>query len=158
VLDSVDAIDANGISGVLKLLLTNVDESKLQLTLHLIKGRTRDANAAGLGNALRASSDVHPVAIDALLVVDNIAEVDANAVAHLTLWENARIALGHHYLEGNRALDCVDDTGKLRQDAVTSATGGGLISARLIRTSHRPQARAGVAKCRRAPCLQLAHV
>jgi hypothetical protein len=86
----------------------------------LIKSRTGDANAAGFGDALKTSSDVHAVAIDALLVVDNVAEVDAYAVAHLTFRRNAGIALGHHFREGNRALDCIHNTGELGKDAIAA--------------------------------------
>src|SRR5215510_12000819 len=53
-----------------------------------------------------------------LLVMDNVAEIDAYAVAHLTFCRNAGIALGHHFLDGNRALDRVHDTGELSKDAI----------------------------------------
>jgi hypothetical protein len=53
--------------------------------------------------------------------MDNVAEVDAYAVVHLTFYRNAGIALGHHFLDGNCALDCVHNTGELRKDAVTGS-------------------------------------
>src|SRR5262245_31297896 len=82
------------------------------------KSLARDANTAGLGDCLKTGSDVHAIAVDALLVVDNVAEVDAYAVAHLTFYWNAGIALRHNFLDGNRALDRVHDTGELSKDAI----------------------------------------
>jgi len=48
----------------------------------------------------------------------NVPGSDAYAVAHLAFCRNAGMALGHHFLEDNRALDCIYATGKLRKNAI----------------------------------------
>jgi len=53
----------------------------------------------------------------------NVPGSDAYAVAHLALCRNAGIALGHHFLEDNRALDCIYATGKLRKNAIAGGAG-----------------------------------
>ena len=78
----------------------------------------RDADAARLGDALQACGDVDAVAVDARLVVDDIAEVDADAELHPTICFDGGVALGHRLLDGDRALDRVHDAGELGEDAV----------------------------------------
>jgi hypothetical protein len=55
----------------------------------------RDANAAGLGQALHPGRDVHPVAKDVVVIVDDVADVDADAALDALVLRNAGVALGH---------------------------------------------------------------
>jgi hypothetical protein len=47
--------------------------------------------------------------------------MNAYAVALLTFRRNDGIALGHHFLEDNLALDCMHDTGKICKDTLAGS-------------------------------------
>ena len=83
--------------------------------MHLV----RHANSAGLGDALQPGGDIDAVAEDAVFVIDDVAEIDADTELHALLGLDAGVALAHGALNGDRALDRVHDAGKLGQDAVT---------------------------------------
>src|SRR5262245_23607151 len=103
-------------------MFTHVHELQWELALDMGKRVTCDTDAAGFGDALNACGDVHPIAIDTLLIVDDVARIYPHAIAHLTFCRNAGIALSHHLLEGNRALDCVHNAGELsKDDAIASS-------------------------------------
>ena len=60
---------------VLDLLLAHVLEREIELVAHLIAHDAADADAARLRQGFEAGRDVDPVAIDVLVVADDVAEV-----------------------------------------------------------------------------------
>src|SRR3546814_15017562 len=61
--------------------LAGVLEPIGQATADLVAGCPGQADAAGLGQALQAGRDVDAVAVDIVVLVDDVAEVDADAEA-----------------------------------------------------------------------------
>ena len=80
--------------------------------------RARDQHAPRLGQRFEPRRDVDAVAVDPLVVVDHVAQVDADAEAHAAGLGHARVARGHHGLDLHRALGGADDAGELGHDAV----------------------------------------
>jgi hypothetical protein len=100
------------------LLLTEIGEVQRELSPHLGESLSRNADAARFGNAFEARCDVYAIAVDAHLVVDDIAEVNANSELHAVLRVYVGVALGHGLLDGKRTLDSVHDASELGEDAV----------------------------------------
>jgi hypothetical protein len=76
-------------------------------------------HAARVRERLQPGGDVDAVAVDLRVVVDDIAEVDADAKAHASLLGHGLIARGHDGLDLDRAFGGTDDAGKLGEDAIT---------------------------------------
>src|SRR3546814_12230386 len=92
-------------SDVLDVVLAGVLEPIGQATADLVAGCPGQADAAGLGQALQAGRDVDAVAVDIVVLVDDVAEVDADAEADaLGLWA-ILFPLGHALLDQPRTLE-----------------------------------------------------
>jgi hypothetical protein len=76
-------------------------------------------HAARVGERLQPGGDVDAVAVDSGVVVDDIAEVDADAKAHASMLGHGLIARGHHGLDLDRAFGGTDDAGEFGEDAIT---------------------------------------
>ena len=88
------------------------------MRLDLIIDVARDADAARLGEALQARGDVDAVAEDVAVFEDDVADVDADAVADAPIFGLGRLALGHAVLDRDRAFDRIDRAAELDQGAV----------------------------------------
>src|ERR1700736_6869617 len=106
---------------VLELLLADVIAGKLDASVDLLVDLARDADPAGLGDALKARCYIDAVAIDAHLVIDHVADVDADAELHAALRLDCRIALCHGGLDGERALARVHHAGELGENALAGS-------------------------------------
>jgi hypothetical protein len=78
----------------------------------LVEHLPRDADAAGLGHALESRRYVDAVAVDPALIVDDIAQVDADAEEHAARLGHVRVARGHDGLDLDRALSRTDHARK----------------------------------------------
>ena len=89
-------------------------------SLPKIASRTvgRNADAAGLRERLEPRRDIDPVAVSAGSVVDDVAEIDADAQQHPPVGGNVEVALGHDLLDGDGAFDRAHRARELRHDAV----------------------------------------
>ena len=72
-----------------------------------------------MGSSSRGpGGDVDSVTVDSGVVVDHVAQIDADAKPHAAMLGHALVALGHHGLDLDRALGRGDDAGKFSQNAV----------------------------------------
>jgi hypothetical protein len=74
-----------------------------------------------LGSAMpsKTRGDIHTITVDARLVVDDIAEVDADAEPHVAIRFDRSVAVSHGLLDGDRTLDSVHNAAELGEDAVS---------------------------------------
>jgi hypothetical protein len=63
----------------------------------------RDADAARFGEPFEACRDVHAVAMDVIVLDDDVAEIDADAEPDLPILRHVPSALRHALLQFNRA-------------------------------------------------------
>lgn len=77
-----------------------------------------DADTAGLGQGLKGSGDVHAVAVDVTVLVDDVGEVDAYPQADPLIVGHRCLALGHALLDEHGAAGRVDGAAELAQEAV----------------------------------------
>ena len=108
----------------LTLLLAQMLEVEVQLALDLVVDVARDADPAGLGQALQTGGDVHAVAVDVVALDDDVADVDADPIENLTVLGHACVALPHGALELDGEAHRVDDAGELHQGAVAHELDG----------------------------------
>ena len=111
-------VHRDGLRDVLDPVLAHRLEREVELGLHLIVDVAGDADAARLGEALEARRDVHAVAEDVAVFQDDVADVDADAVADAPVLGLGRLALGHGVLDRDRAFDRVDRASELDQRAI----------------------------------------
>jgi len=115
----VDARDAHRLLDVIELALAPVFERHWQLAVHLLVHCAGHEHAARVRERLQPGDNVDAVAVDPRFVMDDIAEVDADAKAHASMLRHGLIARGHHGLDLDRAFGSTDDAGKFGEDAIT---------------------------------------
>lgn len=94
-------------------------EDGVEPALHLVVYGARNADPAGFCDALQAGGDVHSVAVDrAVLLRDDVADVDANPKQHPLLFNQRPVSLLQRRLNLHRAAHRLHCTGKLGQHAV----------------------------------------
>src|ERR1700682_4258660 len=113
-----DAIDPDRPGNILDLLLALVVEGEVELVAHLIEDHPADADAAWLGKRFQPGGDIDAVAIDVVVVADDVADIDADAKLNALVGPNVGIALGHAALHLDRAAHRIDDAGEFHQYAV----------------------------------------
>ena len=111
-------IGANRIGDVLEALLAQAGKADIHLVHRVIECRAGDADAAGLRHRLQARCDVYAIAVDVVVLDDDVAEIDADAKPDLLGLGGALVAIDHPALDHGSALDGIDDAGKLNQRAV----------------------------------------
>jgi hypothetical protein len=77
-----------------------------------------NADATGLGDALKARGDVDTVAEDIVVVDDDVTDVNADAEFDPPLLRRVAIMLRHAVLDRHRAARGVDRAGEFDQQAV----------------------------------------
>ena len=106
----------------------SVVECDIELVADMVVHRPRHADAAGLGQGFEPRRDVDPVAVDVVVVDDDVAEIDADAELQPPLRLDVGVALGHPALHLDSKAHRVDDAGELDQHAVA----GGLDDAAAV--------------------------
>ena len=119
-----DPIDRHRIGDVLDLFFAEVLEAEVELAPDLVVGRSGDADAARIGQFLQARRHVHPVAVDVAVIEDDVADIDADAVAELPVFRNGGIVVAERKLHLDRKAQRVHDAGKLDQRAVAGELDG----------------------------------
>src|SRR5206468_12748697 len=100
------------------MLCSRVFKSNVEFPLHLIEDHSRNANAARISQTFEPRCNVYTVAIDVVSVDDDVTDIDSNSKHdRLVVW-NRQVALCNTALDGNRALDSVDNAGELNQGAI----------------------------------------
>ncbi len=105
----------------LKALLTQIVEYRVKTVLHIFMGPAGNADAARLGNLLKACSYIDLVAQQVIAFGDYVADIDANTEADLVIGFDIPIALSHALLHRERAAHGVDSAGELKQQAVAGS-------------------------------------
>ena len=96
--------------------------AKSSRRFHLTIGVLGKTDRAGLRDAFEPRSDIDAVAHQiAVALLDDVAEVDADAELDASVIGNAGVALDHAALQFDRAADCVDDAAELDDRAVAGA-------------------------------------
>jgi len=99
-------------------LLAGVDEADAEVVADLPAHRAGDGDAARRRNRLETRRDVDAVACDVVLVDEDVAEVDADAVIDAPAPGQPAVALGHGALDLDRRLQRRQRARELDQEAV----------------------------------------
>jgi hypothetical protein len=94
---------------VLDLLLAQIVEAKIELVADLVAHDATDTDSARLGESFEPRRHVDPVAIDIVILDDDVAKIDADAELHAPLGGRISVAQGHLALHLDRAAHRVDD-------------------------------------------------
>src|SRR5262249_37671354 len=103
---------------VLDLLVAHVLERKIELIAHLIAHDAADADPAWLRQSLQTRSDIDAVAVNILVVDDDVTDVETDAKLDTLFRRDLGVALGDLPLDVDRAAYRIDDARKLDEDAV----------------------------------------
>ena len=107
---------------VLEDLLPEIDELFFDLVANLPIGILRYANPANLANAFQARGDIDAVAHQiAVALLDDIAQMNADAKFDAALRRKTGIALDHAALHFDGAAHGVDDAAKLDDGSIARA-------------------------------------
>jgi hypothetical protein len=114
----VNTVNADRVRDVLDRLLAHVLETEGKLIAYLVVHYSRDAYAAWLGQRLETCRDVDAIAIDVVVIADDVADVDADAELDSPVRGHLRVALNHSALNIDCAAYCVDNADEFNQHAV----------------------------------------
>ena len=114
----VPRIDPHWARDIFDALLTEIFEGAIEPIAHLIANYPAEAYPAGLSQRLQPCRHVHPIAEDVVFFNDYVAEVDADAEPDAPLLGHLGLSVGHPALDLDGTADCINHTGKLRQEAV----------------------------------------
>src|SRR5208282_5485812 len=116
-----DAVHPHRLRDVLQLTIAQIFIGKFQFSADFLVDLAGNANAARLGDSLQPRGNVDAVAEDTIIVVDDIAEIDAHAKLHPPRGVDSGIAFDHLALDGDGALDRVHHAGELGQYTVAGS-------------------------------------
>ena len=110
-------IDPDRLGDVLELGRAEIADREIEPPLDLPIGVLGEADRAGLGDAFEARGDVDAVAHQiAVGLLDDVAEMNADAELDAALGRQAGVALDHAVLHFDRAAHRVDHAAKLDED------------------------------------------
>src|SRR5262249_58680880 len=105
---------------VLEILLSKILTDDRHFALNVFVDLGRDIDGARFGKGFQTRSYVDTIAVNANVIVDDIPDIDADAVLHSPRGFNFGIALGHYLLESDGAVGRVNDAAELCQDSVST--------------------------------------
>ena len=91
--------------------------------MHIVMSCSRKAHQTRWGQSLQAGRDVHAVAEQVPAPDHRLSDVHANPERHPTVLGNRLVDGRDPLLDRDGTPNCVDGTGKLREDAVTRCVG-----------------------------------
>jgi hypothetical protein len=103
---------------VFEVLFAAVLEGDIEAALDVLLHPRRNADAAGIGEALQPSGDVDAVAKNVAVVQDDVADMNADPQFDPLGRRDIEIGAGHRQLDIDRATRGIDRAGKFRQHAV----------------------------------------
>ena len=115
----VESVDADRPGDVFQRLLAEVDEPQAQLAQDLVMNGRRDADPAGVGDALEPRRYVDTVPQDIGAVHHHVAQVDADAEFEALRFGDAFIAGLQRLLDLHGAANRLNRAGEFGEDAVT---------------------------------------
>ena len=114
-------IDPNRLGDVLELGRAQIGDRKIEPGFHLAIGVFRQADAVRLRDAFQSRSDIDAVAHQvAVALLDDIAQMDADAELDAPLGRQPGIALDHAVLHLDGAAHGVDHAAKFDKRAIAS--------------------------------------
>ena len=117
-----DGVDPDRPGDVLQRLLAAIDKRPLHPVAHLPPSVLRDINPARLGDALDPRRDVDAVAHQiAVGLLDDVSEMNADAVLDALVRRDAGIALNHTVLNLDRAAQRIDHAAELDDQPIAGA-------------------------------------
>ena len=121
-LASFERIDPDGLLDVLELCRAEVGHSEIEPPFDLPVGLLGDTDRARLANALQSRGDIDPVAHQvAVALLDDVAQMNADAELDAALGRQAGVALGHAVLHFDGAAHGVDHAAELDENAVAGS-------------------------------------
>ena len=115
-------IDPDRLGDVLELGRAEIGDSEFEPPLDLAVGVLGETDRAGRSDALKPGGDIDAVAHQvAVALLDDVAEMNADAKLDAPLRRNAGVALDHAVLHFDRAAHGVDHAAKLDDAAVAGA-------------------------------------
>ena len=117
-LAKLNAVNLHRSRNILKLLVTCVLETDVDLALHVLLHAAGDADATGLSKSLKTCCYVDAVPKNVAVVDDDVADIDADAELDPAIFGNGGVSLGHGALDFHGAAHCIDRTCKLDQRAI----------------------------------------
>jgi hypothetical protein len=113
-----NAINPDCPCNILDLLIAHILESEIELVAHLVAHDPADANAAGIRQGFEAGGDIDTVAVDVVLVDNDVAEIDPDAEPDAAVLGHAGFAIYHCPLQLGGTADRVHDAREFRQHAI----------------------------------------
>jgi hypothetical protein len=104
---------------VLELYLACIVEDDLELALGVVSYTAGNANAAGVGQALKTDSHIDVIPEDVAAIDDDIADVYADTKLNPLLFRDIAIALNHAALDVHGTTHGIDSTAELGQQPVS---------------------------------------
>ena len=118
----LERIDPDRLGDVLELCRAEIGDGEIEPPLHLAIGVLGQTDRARLGDALQPRGDIDAVAHQiAVALLDDVAEMNADAKLDAALGRQAGVAFDHAVLHFDRAAHGVDDAAELDQAAVAGA-------------------------------------
>ena len=112
-----DPVDTNRAGDVLEALLAHVLEGEIEPAGSILLNTGRDADAAWVGQAFKAGSDIHAVAEDVIVLDHDIADVDPDPEFDAVV-RGAGIAFGHAALPFGSTTQPIDDAPEFNEKSV----------------------------------------
>ena len=116
---------------VLQLPLAEVHELDRQLVADLLVDAARNADPAGIGQRLKAFSDIDPVAKKVAPFDDHVAHIYADAEQHTLGFRRRLIEQADRGLNLHAGFERIDSARKLGDDAVAGPAKGAACDAQL---------------------------
>jgi len=110
--------DTCRLGDVFQRLRPNVFESSVDLAANLIVDGRRDAYAAWLGYAFKASCDIHAVAENIVRLDDDVAYVDAHTKKKAPVFRVIVLKFANGALKAHSSPNSLDRARKLRQEPI----------------------------------------
>src|SRR5688572_23561023 len=112
------AIGADRSRDVLECLLADILKEETDLSGGIFLHALRHAYPTRVGDPLQPGSDVDPIAVDIPILLDDVADIDANTEFDLPVLIHIRIPLTHAGLHVHGAVDGIDHTGEIGHQTV----------------------------------------
>ncbi len=112
----------HGLRDVLELGRAEVRDGQVEPSLDLPIGLLRKTNPPRFGDPFQPRGDIDAVAHEvAVALLDDVADMDADAVLYALLGRQAGVALGHAELHFDCAAHRVDHAAELNEDSIAGA-------------------------------------
>jgi len=115
-------VDSDRLGDVLEFGWSEIPDREIESPFHLPIGVFRETNRARLADAFQPRRDIDAVAHQvAVALLDDVAQMNADAELDAALFRHACVALDHAVLHFDRAAHGVDDAPELDDRAVARA-------------------------------------